>query len=146
VQTQNILKHALEMSAALDLGSQSACPPFGAARLLGTALVPDLLAWWVSYKPGTSLASLSGLVLHACRAGLCRDLLLNAFSQPCNGAAALRWLGFGHSSLLEQRLQHYFPRNPSVFLFYNPAPSITFPPLQDKLILLSQFYNIKMGV
>lgn len=48
-------------------------------------------------------------------------------------------------SLVEQRPQLCFSKNFSVFLFYNPAPWITYPPvpLPDKLILPSPFFNRK---
>lgn len=85
-----------------------------ATRLLGTALVPDLLAWLVSYKPSTSLANLPAwYCTHACRA--LQRSPAGALGHLCNGAAAGRILD---TVAFWSRGSITFPRAP-VFLFYD---------------------------
>lgn len=109
----------------------------------------------LNYRPGTCAHPLAWYCPQLCQPGT-SGLTVRALQRSLPGAfqPPLPWSCFTVSagfwtlkSLLEQRLQLCFSENSSVFLLYNPALCITYPPvpLPDKLILPFPFFNRKTG-
>lgn len=159
MQNQNILKHRQEGSAALDLGSQSACQSVLQPRAMetpwGTVPVLDLLTLR-GQRLSTNPASQPCLAWYCHPSMLARSKRAHwqgsaeipAWDLP---ASLLMGLLPRASCILDPQkpfgaeLQLCFSDNSSVFLFSNPAPWITYPPvsLPGKLILPSLFFNGK---